>query len=113
MGRSIKMEFAVHEAGCMPPYICHPPAIKTRGGFQEQRVLMLQEVTGFLYSPPFGLFSGPKDSTFENVRIFFFLFFKLNLKGQHFICNSVGGKDWPHWCWVTCGATDVDFQWGT
>lgn len=70
------MDSAVHEAGCMPPYIRHPPAIKTHSGFQEQRVLMLQEVTGFLYSPPFGLFSGPKDSTFENVR---FVFFSLNL----------------------------------
>lgn len=71
---------------------------------------MLHEATGFLSSPPSGLFSCPNDSTLENVQIFIFFPFKLILKGQHFICNSVGGKDW---CWVTRGATDVDFQGGT
>lgn len=62
---------------------------------------------------PLGCSRVPRTPLWE-CTYFFFFFFKLNLKGQHFICNSVGGKDWPHWCcWVTCGATDVDFQWGT
>lgn len=67
------MDLAVHEAGCMPPYSRHPPAIKTRGGFQEQRVLMLQEVTGFLYSPPFGLSQVPWTPLLR-MYVFFFLF---------------------------------------